>query len=31
MDDQPLPAQLVKQAKRAAAACPTLALRLVEH
>jgi len=28
IDDQPLPAQLVKNAKRAAAACPTLALRL---
>lgn len=28
MDDQHLPAQLVKGARRAAAACPTLALRL---
>ena len=30
VDAQPLPGQLVKQAKRAAAACPTLALRLTE-
>ncbi|MCW2498605.1 MAG: ferredoxin [Frankiales bacterium] len=28
VDSQTLPAQLVKSAKRAAAACPTLALRL---
>jgi len=28
IDEQHLPAQLVKNAKRAAAACPTLALRL---
>lgn len=28
IDDQPLPAQLVKAAKAAAAACPKLALRL---
>ena len=30
VDDQPVPAQLLKQAKRAAKACPTLALRLTE-
>ena len=28
IDDQIVPAQLVKNARRAAAACPTLALRL---
>jgi ferredoxin len=28
IDEQHLPAQLVKNAKRAAAACPTLALKL---
>jgi ferredoxin len=30
VDDQPVPGQLVKAAKRAAQACPTLALRLVQ-
>jgi ferredoxin len=29
VDDQPLPVQLTKDAKRAAAACPTLALKLL--
>ena len=28
IDDQPVPVQLVKEARRAAAACPTRALRL---
>ncbi len=28
IDDQVVPAQLVRKARRAAAACPTLALRL---
>jgi ferredoxin len=28
VDGQPVPEQLVKEARRAAAACPTLALRL---
>ena len=30
VDGQPLPAQLVKQAKRAVKACPTLDLRLTQ-
>jgi ferredoxin len=29
VDEQPLPTQLVKDAKRTAAACPTLALKLL--
>lgn len=31
VESQPVPEQLVKRAKRAAAACPTLALKLLEE
>lgn len=30
VDDQQVPPQLVKEARRAAAACPTLALKLIQ-
>ena len=30
VDDQPVPPQLIKEARRAAAACPTLALKLMQ-
>jgi ferredoxin len=31
LDDGPVPPELVRTAQRAAAACPTLALKLIRH